>query len=166
MCGEKPEKPLLAVSPAVGNVYTVGGGGMRGGEGRCTLYMYVLATYTAPKYLRKYRKSTTVYVPSLELGLPHPTLIPQASVSSLSSPLNQRGGGGTRWGKGGGRVPIPTTEKKVLHSAHSVYTAIRVSRDRNETTVSVFIKISTICRNFLCEETKFLIFFYWFINPF
>ncbi len=31
---EKPEKPLLAVSPAVGNVYTVGGGG-GGYEGRC-----------------------------------------------------------------------------------------------------------------------------------
>jgi hypothetical protein len=40
VCGEKPEKPLLAVSPAVGNVYTVGGrggGGMRAGEGRCIL---------------------------------------------------------------------------------------------------------------------------------
>jgi hypothetical protein len=45
--------------------------------------------------------STTVFVPSLELGLSHPF-----------SPQNQRGGGTLACGLGVGGVPIPTTGEK------------------------------------------------------
>ncbi len=55
-----------------------------------------------------YIKSTTVYVPSSELGLPTPL-----SPASVPLPPEPGGGGGThasRWGVGG--VPIPTTGEK------------------------------------------------------
>ncbi len=55
-----------------------------------------------------YVKCTTVYVPSSELGLPHPF---PASECALS-PRNQGGGGTLAYGQGGGGVPIPTTGEK------------------------------------------------------
>ncbi len=54
----------------------------------------------ATKYL--YIQSTTVYVPSSELGLPQPP-VPQAMVPPPPPAQNQRVGGGTlacRWGVG------------------------------------------------------------------
>ncbi len=66
-------------------------------------------------------KSTTLYVPSSELGLPQPL-----SRKQVCPPLNQRVGGHTRLRLGGGWVPIPTTGEKAKHSAYSVPTTIRL----------------------------------------
>ncbi len=57
----------------------------------------------------EYIKSTTVYVPSAELGLSQPL----SRQRVCPSPQNREGGGGTLtcgWGVGG--VPIPTTGEK------------------------------------------------------
>jgi hypothetical protein len=57
-----------------------------------------------------------VYVPSLELGLSHPS--PPSDY--VASPRNQRGGGHTRLQVRGGGVPIPATREKSYQSACSV----------------------------------------------
>ncbi len=53
-------------------------------------------------------QSTTVYVPSSELGLSYP------SPASECAPPNQRKDGTLACGKGVGGVPIPTTGEKSL----------------------------------------------------
>ncbi len=64
------------------------------------------------KYI--YTKSTTVSVPSLELGPPRPSL--NASVL----PPGAGGGGGYTHACGGGGVPIQTTGEKADYYAYSV----------------------------------------------
>ncbi len=56
-----------------------------------------------------YIKSTTVYVPSSELGLFHPPLSP----ASVPLPPEPKGGGTLACGWGVGGVPIPTTGEKL-----------------------------------------------------
>jgi hypothetical protein len=67
------------------------------------------------KYL--YIKSTTVYVPSSELGLSHP---PPLLTTECTHPPEQ-GGGPTRMRGRGGGVPIKTTGEKKLNTLPTLW---------------------------------------------
>ncbi len=71
-------------------------------------------------------QSTTVSVPSLELGPPTPSLASECA--SPGSPRNQRGGGGTHSPvcEGGWGVPIRTTGEKAYYSVYSVVRTLYV----------------------------------------
>ncbi len=77
------------------------------------------------KYI--YIKSTTLYVPSLELGLSHPL----ARQRVCPSPPEPKVGGGAHSPAGEGlvgRVPIPTTGEKAQHSAYCVVFPLNARR--------------------------------------
>ncbi len=75
---------------------------------------------SGPRTKHIYVQSTTVYVPSSELGLSHP-LSRQRVCPYPRAPPRYRGGGGIlACGLGVGEVPILTTGEKALHSAYSV----------------------------------------------
>jgi hypothetical protein len=73
-----------------------------------------LSNHFPTKYVHiLYIKSSTVYVPSSELGLSQPL----SRHRVCPSPQN-RGGGTLACGRGVGGVPIPTTGEKAKHSVH------------------------------------------------
>jgi hypothetical protein len=69
------------------------------------------------KYVRVYRKNSTVYVPSSESGLPQPL----SRQRVCPSPQNRGRGGTFACGRGVGGVPIPTTGEKAVCKSNCLY---------------------------------------------